>query len=325
MTLDEYIYESGIFRNSVPPPYKSPHDTEDRFEDVTDMIVIKQEEDVEMLEAFDLRDKLSSNNTEQPNIRSQQWRLLPPNKSQNRPSGMPPLVPKDKESIQLNFLKQVKNNNHKWGNRRNRNNRNKRQQQQNYRNNGQSEDDSQSTSMNKRNLNQQTLKKFGGKNNTIGVGRRNGFQQWNQQNRQKNPTLGSVMNMTIESTVCNDSLANSSLQSNNSSVTSEPLQNGMVSSSLGILQPSSVLDASGGIKLELMPFIAGKLLEALQGTNTVNTPKYDFKVQKEIHTLQNKTMIYKCPGGNVISSDGPGLPCKMTPASTGISLNQRFA
>lgn len=47
--------------------------------------------------------------------------------------------------------------------------------------------------------------------------------------------------------------------------------------------------------------------------------------KKNFDSIKGKQMTYKCPGGEIISSDGPGVDCKLIPSATGISLNQRFA
>ncbi|XP_055844607.1 putative uncharacterized protein DDB_G0286901 [Episyrphus balteatus] len=82
-----------------------------------------------------------------------------------------------------------------------------------------------------------------------------------------------------------------------------------------------------GIRNDMMPALAGKLLDFINGASpTMHKPIYDMKIQKEIHEIQKKPLLYKCPGGEVVSSDGVGIPdCKIQPKVSGISLNNRFA
>ncbi|XP_004522636.1 myb-like protein I [Ceratitis capitata] len=81
------------------------------------------------------------------------------------------------------------------------------------------------------------------------------------------------------------------------------------------------------LKADTMAMWAGKLLELFQSTQqqTVHKPIYDMQIQKEIHELQGKSLLYKCPSGEVVSSDGSGIEnCKITPNSSGVTLNYRF-
>uniref|UniRef100_A0A1A9WBA7 Uncharacterized protein n=1 Tax=Glossina brevipalpis TaxID=37001 RepID=A0A1A9WBA7_9MUSC len=58
----------------------------------------------------------------------------------------------------------------------------------------------------------------------------------------------------------------------------------------------------------------------------VHKPMYDMKIQKVIHEIQGKTLQYNIPGGSLVTNDGIGLNnCKITPSSSGVSLNYRFA
>ncbi|XP_017470760.1 PREDICTED: putative uncharacterized protein DDB_G0286901 [Rhagoletis zephyria] len=81
------------------------------------------------------------------------------------------------------------------------------------------------------------------------------------------------------------------------------------------------------LKAETMAMWAGKLLDLFQSgqQQTVHKPIYDIQIQKEIHQLQGKPLFYKCPSGEVVSSDGSGVDnCKVTPSSSGVTLNYRF-
>ncbi|XP_058832161.1 probable basic-leucine zipper transcription factor O [Topomyia yanbarensis] len=75
---------------------------------------------------------------------------------------------------------------------------------------------------------------------------------------------------------------------------------------------------------ELMPFAAQTLLNHISTVHQNFGPKYDMKVQKEIHTLQGKTMFYRSSG--VVSTDGAGLPDeRVKPVTTDLSMNMRFS
>ncbi|TMW39496.1 hypothetical protein DOY81_015424, partial [Sarcophaga bullata] len=89
----------------------------------------------------------------------------------------------------------------------------------------------------------------------------------------------------------------------------------------------SLLGFQGNVSGDMMPVFANRLLDFIQnGLQTqVHKPIYDMKIQKEIHELQGKPLLYKCPGGEVVSSDGAGVNCKIIPRTSGVSLNCRFA
>ena len=107
----------------------------------------------------------------------------------------------------------------------------------------------------------------------------------------------------------------------------------------------SLLGFQGNVSGDMMPVFANRLLDFIQnGLQTqVHKPIYDMKIQKEIHelqvkmfqefykiivilfSLQGKPLLYKCPGGEVVSSDGAGVNCKIIPRTSGVSLNCRFA
>ncbi|XP_058461736.1 probable serine/threonine-protein kinase DDB_G0267686 [Malaya genurostris] len=75
---------------------------------------------------------------------------------------------------------------------------------------------------------------------------------------------------------------------------------------------------------ELMPFAAQTLLNHISTVHQNFGPKYDMKVQKEIHNLQGKTLFYRSSG--VVSADGPGIANeKVTPVTTDLSMNMRFS
>ncbi|XP_054740351.1 putative uncharacterized protein DDB_G0286901 [Anastrepha obliqua] len=81
------------------------------------------------------------------------------------------------------------------------------------------------------------------------------------------------------------------------------------------------------LKGDTMAMLAGKLLDLFQSSQqqTIHKPIYDMQIQKEIHELQGKSLLYKCPSGEVVSSDGTGIDnCKITPSSSGVTLNYRF-
>lgn len=76
---------------------------------------------------------------------------------------------------------------------------------------------------------------------------------------------------------------------------------------------------------ELMPFAAQTLLNHISAVQENFGPKYDMKLQKEIHTLQGKSLLYRANG--VVSMDGPGLgnADRVKPTTTDLSMNMRFS
>ncbi|XP_055638726.1 putative mediator of RNA polymerase II transcription subunit 15 [Toxorhynchites rutilus septentrionalis] len=75
---------------------------------------------------------------------------------------------------------------------------------------------------------------------------------------------------------------------------------------------------------ELMPFAAQTLLNHITTVQQNFGPKYDMKVQKQIHTLQGKSMMYSSLG--VVSTDGPGIDSeRIVPKTTDLSMNMRFS
>lgn len=77
--------------------------------------------------------------------------------------------------------------------------------------------------------------------------------------------------------------------------------------------------------MELMPFAAQTMLNHITTVQQNFGPKYDMKLQKEIHSLQGKPMFYGS-NGIVVSSDGSGVGDeRVTPVSTDLSMNMRFS
>lgn len=76
--------------------------------------------------------------------------------------------------------------------------------------------------------------------------------------------------------------------------------------------------------VELMPFAAQTLLNHISTVQQNFGPKYDMKVQKEIHALQGKSLLYRANG--VVSMDGSGIEDdKVKPVTTDLSMNMRFS
>lgn len=101
------------------------------------------------------------------------------------------------------------------------------------------------------------------------------------------------------------------------------------SASLAAGIAATVANADGALDscLSVLPSVARSLLDqidAIQRAKMAN--KYDIKTQKEIAALQNKPLMYTCPGAAVVSCDGPGVDgAAPTIAATDMSMNQRFA
>ncbi|XP_055609217.1 putative uncharacterized protein DDB_G0286901 [Uranotaenia lowii] len=99
----------------------------------------------------------------------------------------------------------------------------------------------------------------------------------------------------------------------------QPMMPGAMSNMLS--RPDAVSQMSPN---ELMPVAATMLLNHISTVQQNFGPKYDMKVQKDIHTLQGKTMMYRQHG--VVSMDGPGIEAeKVTPTTTDLSMNMRFS
>lgn len=88
-----------------------------------------------------------------------------------------------------------------------------------------------------------------------------------------------------------------------------------------VMTPDSVSRMNPG---ELMPFAAQTLLNHISTVQQNFGPKYDMKVQKEIHALQGKSLLYRANG--VVSMDGSGIEDdKVKPVTTDLSMNMRFS
>ncbi|EAT38460.1 AAEL009654-PB [Aedes aegypti] len=75
---------------------------------------------------------------------------------------------------------------------------------------------------------------------------------------------------------------------------------------------------------ELMPYAAQTLLNHITTVQQNFGPKYDMKLQKEIHALQGKSLLYRANG--VVSMDGPGVGNdRVKPTTTDLSMNMRFS
>lgn len=88
----------------------------------------------------------------------------------------------------------------------------------------------------------------------------------------------------------------------------------------GLLGP-----APGSCPTAMAPFAAANVLLTHMSTVQQNFgPKYDMKIQKEIHELQGKKMLYGTSG--VVSTDGPGIEDeRIRPVTTDLSMNMRFS
>lgn len=74
---------------------------------------------------------------------------------------------------------------------------------------------------------------------------------------------------------------------------------------------------------ELMPYAANTLYNHITTVCQNFGPKYDMRVQKEIHALQGKQMLYRSQG--VVTMDGEGVGNeRIKPATTDLSMNMRF-
>ncbi|XP_055919729.1 putative uncharacterized protein DDB_G0289263 [Eupeodes corollae] len=277
-------------------------------------------DETESVEPNDLRNKLVGRFPKS----SQQWRLMQPNIMNVRPAGMPPLVPSDAPQNSLNGngnRSNWRNYNHRYR-RNNSNNNNNWNNNNNQRNNQANGRIQRFNSSNKTNLNSKNIK--------IVL----------EQLKQRNPMIlyssAGTPDLTIESTINNrqnsSGFTNFSIpkimKAETSTQSHAMLESADNSQSKGSEAIKSLLGVSEiGIRNDMMPALAGRLLDFLNGTNpTIHKPIYDMKIQKEIHEIQKKPLLYKCPGGEVVSSDGAGVPdCKIQPKVSGISLNNRFA
>ncbi|XP_055381719.1 putative uncharacterized protein DDB_G0282499 [Condylostylus longicornis] len=362
LSLDEYIKQSNIY---VSPMLKQPKiesnnsnktqknnlrngankfTESDEIEEMEEDFLCIQDDDMFLEKNIDLREKLNGNSTSDNNLpkaKSASWRLMHPNvTTENRPAGMAPLIPTEilnglelyksnqrKNIVQENFYAKPEfsyQNNHKYYNQNvyKRIYQNRRQNHLSYNNHY------RNTSQNFNNMYQ--------KNNSIPYNNYNRQHPNNNQNRTLNGLSCNFRRM-IDGNYAKEINVQSDVTKNNTCF-NENLQN-VQSTMLKPQHPPIVYDPSpaelflkNGLNVlnnlsgnNGIPQIASKLLEII-GTSSKPEPKYDMKIQKEIHALQNKPMIYRCPDGEVISSDGPGIrDVPVKPSSTGITLNQRFA
>lgn len=351
MSLDDYINSfKSMKNNQIASASRSEEsnfkegrrnkDEEDEFEDELTLLskeddyvslalgtggqIQSKEEDLAETDSrpTDLRDKIVGRLPKT----SQQWRLEEPNVMNVRPAGMPPLIPSTTEMDDLGTPK-WRNYNRKRYNNWNHNKNNNWNNNNNHNHN------------NRNNFSNGRIQRF---NNS-----RCNFNSKNikivlEQLKQHNPMIlystAGTPNLTIEATSSNQN-SNGFIHSTPPVLIKTPntsLPQTNVIETLNTPQPQSkgseviktLLGVNEvGIRNDMMPVLAGKLLDILNASNpTVHKPIYDMKIQKEIHDIQKKPLLYKCPGGEVVSSDGAGIPdCKIQPRVSGISLNNRFA
>lgn len=105
-----------------------------------------------------------------------------------------------------------------------------------------------------------------------------------------------------------------------SSAVQNAFRNHQLSSQQGLLGP-----APGSCPTMMAPLAAANVLLTHMSTVQQNFgPKYDMKIQKEIHELQGKKMLYGTSG--VVSTDGPGIEDeRIRPVTTDLSMNMRFS
>ncbi|XP_013105074.2 probable serine/threonine-protein kinase clkA [Stomoxys calcitrans] len=291
----------------------------------------------------DLRDRLKSKQNNNKNHTQQlsaiQYRLMAPNTSADRPRGLPTLLPLD--AI-------IKRQNISYNNFNNRN----RGRGSHYRNRGR-----MNNTFNNYNNNTNNNGNFG-RNGMVNNGR---IQRNRGQNMNKNMRLTINGNESMFSHVQNKNMVvecpSDSINLNSGhqfkfglqqpSTASDDIHNrGMP---IGNLTPQAkavlnlegnsnqissgsdsvkdLLGFQGNLAGDTMPIFAARLLDLL-GRNVqppTHKPVYDMKLQKDIHEIQNKPLVYKCPGGDVVSSDGAGVDCQIIPRTSGISMNCRFA
>uniref|UniRef100_A0A8D7ZVY7 (northern house mosquito) hypothetical protein n=2 Tax=Culex pipiens TaxID=7175 RepID=A0A8D7ZVY7_CULPI len=93
----------------------------------------------------------------------------------------------------------------------------------------------------------------------------------------------------------------------------------------GQMQRPGLLGVAPSNCPQMAPFAAANVL--LNHLTTVQQnfgPKYDMNIQKEIHELQGKKMLYGTNG--VVSTDGPGIEDeRIRPVATDLSMNMRFS
>ncbi|KAI8126906.1 hypothetical protein FF38_06064 [Lucilia cuprina] len=310
----------------------------------------------------DLRDKLNNSNNRNGNqqVSSVQYRMMAPNNAANRPRGIPTLLPLD---VQVNNNRSwINNRNNKKGNRGG--NRGYNNFRRGFNNNSGNNFNESNASfglggvINGR-IQRNRKQDFESKNLRFSVARNNSNNNPNQ-----NSNIGihkPAQNMIIETPSNYINLVpspplNSSFKiphhstpnrNNNNSSGSQSFPIGNLTpqaeaalnlNSCGIpaVSPTggsneslkSLLGFQGNVSGEMMPVFASRLMDFLQNglqNPAVHKPVYDMKIQKDIHEIQKKPLLYKCPGGEVVSSDGAGVNCKIIPRTSGVSLNCRFA
>ncbi|XP_065369176.1 putative uncharacterized protein DDB_G0267716 [Calliphora vicina] len=309
----------------------------------------------------DLRDKLNNSNNKNSyaKVSSVQYRMMAPNTAANRPRGIPTLLPLD---VEVNNRNWGFNRNGGRRNRGNRGNRGYNNFQRGFNNGGNNFNDAVNGLGGVSNGRVQRNRKqdIESKNLRFSVGRNN-----NCNNNNPNGTCSPhpAQNMIIETpSNCINLIPspplNSSFQvpqhaaperhsnTNNNGSQSFPIGNltpqaeaALNLNSNGMQTPNvpggssneslkSLLGFQGNVSGEMMPVFASRLMDFIQNglqNPSVHKPVYDMKIQKDIHEIQKKPLLYKCPGGEVVSSDGAGVNCKIIPRTSGVSLNCRFA
>ncbi|KAM7345802.1 uncharacterized protein ACRADG_011941 [Cochliomyia hominivorax] len=305
----------------------------------------------------DLREKLnkSNNNINNKNsntikLSSVQFRMMAPNNAANRPRGIPTLLPFD---AQLNNRNWVNNRN---GYRRYRGgggcNRgyNNFQSVCHHNNGGNFNNSAVNNGRVQKNNRKQDLDS---KNLRFSVARNNGLTNIindshcthtaqnmiietpsNYINLVSSPPLNSSFQIPQQSTPIqrnNNSNASPTFPIGNLTPQAEAalnLNSSATATSSSNESLKSLLGFQGSVSGEMMPVFASRLMDFIQSglqNPTVHKPVYDMKIQKDIHEIQKKPLLYKCPGGEVVSSDGAGVNCKIIPRTSGVSLNCRFA
>ncbi|XP_039969418.1 uncharacterized protein DDB_G0287625-like [Bactrocera tryoni] len=168
------------------------------------------------------------------------------------------------------------------------------------------------------------IHRFNQRNNEDNLNKRikNVLEQINSNNSvYLNKQAGPVRDLTIECPSITGRLTTGVVQTTPQQVLKPPVNQAQIDikALLGV--------NDNNLKADTMAMWAGKLLELFQSgqQQIAHKPIYDMQIQKEIHELQGKSLLYKCPSGEVVSSDGSGIDnCKVTPNSSGVTLNYRF-
>ncbi|XP_005182440.1 putative uncharacterized protein DDB_G0286901 [Musca domestica] len=293
----------------------------------------------------DLRERINSNNNNgrKQQISAVQYRLMAPNNSADRPRGLPTLLPLDA------YVKKQNNGNNRWNNnqggrKRNRNRGNQNGFNNNNRNNNWNNlVNGISTANNgriQRNRNQDYSKNLRltvdcnellaptiNNNNKP----KNIYIECPRISHNKNTNLNSSFQM--QSAHMQDDSRNRFIPIGNPTPQAQAALN-LQSNTMPQMATNSTSDSlkdllgfQGNLAGDMMPVFASRLLDLIKNNvqPAVHKPIYDMKIQKDIHELQKKPLIYKCPGGDVVSSDGAGVNCQITPNTSGISMNCRFA